>query len=551
MDKSATDGELLRTYIATSSEEAFAELVRRHIGWIHASARRLTADEHLADDVTQATFIVLAKTPPKAHPDAPLSAWLFQVLRNVGKSALRMKRRRTFYEFKAATMRKELTIQEDLLEWADLEPLVDELVGTLNAGDRQAILLQFYERKPLSDIARALGVSNDAARKRIERALRRLRDLAGKRGLVTSVSAIASTMTLHLRPAMPTAAAEAVAAAGCAARGSIGSTSAQQLAEHALRTVRVRALWTAVLTASVFLAIVLSSAWALNGRTGSQGASAAAPRTLAATNGTPRVPARIKAGYIVSHSTVTGPSNAFHGGHYSHAHPRVLPALADPSIEFWAVIEPGTHRVPAIMKIVNEVFSGRWIDGSNYDDVKTCDVFVAAGIANAAPELLSTVDRAVQDGAGLLRWIGFGTTSPGRADPIVRRLNGLDNNEPHHGYFSLDWVDCTIVGQHPILGQASGRVGQPLKLRPDVSGKLVAGATPLIQIPSDGRRPALFPLFVTANGRGRVVHIGFATYTQIPKELDRLVGGGFSDRCISWLAAPRLSASARVATSKR
>ena len=60
-----TDLQLLEDYAQTRSEDAFAHLVRRHLDWLHSAAQRQLRDSHLAEDVTQAVFIALARQAPK------------------------------------------------------------------------------------------------------------------------------------------------------------------------------------------------------------------------------------------------------------------------------------------------------------------------------------------------------------------------------------------------------------------------------------------------------------------------------------------------------
>src|SRR5947208_2459809 len=55
-----TDGELLREFAEKGSQGAFGEIVRRHVDWVYSCARRQVGDAHLAEDVVQAVFVLLA-----------------------------------------------------------------------------------------------------------------------------------------------------------------------------------------------------------------------------------------------------------------------------------------------------------------------------------------------------------------------------------------------------------------------------------------------------------------------------------------------------------
>jgi hypothetical protein len=98
------------------------------------------------------------------------------------------------------------------------------------------------------------------------------------------------------------------------------------------------------------------------------------------------------------------------------------------------------------------------------------------------------------------------------------------------------------VGTHPILGaitaNAQGTPAGPkrLQFRPELLAPIVADATPLVRMKSEDPDMAYYPLYVTKLGRGNIVHFGFATFTQIPQDFDRAVGGRFTMRCLYWLA---------------
>lgn len=77
-----TDDELLQQFDQSRCSSAFDELVRRHLDWVYSAALRRTKDAHLAEDVTQATFLVLAQKAGSIR-ERVLAAWLFQVARAI------------------------------------------------------------------------------------------------------------------------------------------------------------------------------------------------------------------------------------------------------------------------------------------------------------------------------------------------------------------------------------------------------------------------------------------------------------------------------------
>src|SRR5262245_11873259 len=135
-----TDLELLERFSRTGDDDAFAELVRRHIAWVSSTARRLVGNASLADDVTQAVFVLLAQKAGSLRRETVLSSWLFTVTRYAANNALRDAARRRNREREVAAMRAEAAQTVDDLRWSDVVGLLDGLVAQLQSSDRQAVL---------------------------------------------------------------------------------------------------------------------------------------------------------------------------------------------------------------------------------------------------------------------------------------------------------------------------------------------------------------------------------------------------------------------------
>ena len=249
-----TDLELLSQYAESRCETAFSELVQRHSHWIRSAAKRMVRDEHLADDVTQATFLALAQNAARWRTVASFSGWLFRVVRYTAYSALRGERRRRDREQEVAAMSSSIVPEAPTDEWSAVAPMLDDLVSHLWATDRQAILLRFYQQRSFSDIGRDMGISEEAARKRVARAVEKLRRLFAGRGVAVPVAGLASVLFAH---ATEPASAGVVAAARMVITGFPaqwnGSTIIYQGAKHMMWLGRAKVIAAALLLAALIV----------------------------------------------------------------------------------------------------------------------------------------------------------------------------------------------------------------------------------------------------------------------------------------------------------
>ncbi len=176
------DHQLLCRYVVEDSEAAFAELVGRYVNLVYSTAlRRIGGDADLAKDVAQLVFTDLACKARFLPSDILLAGWLHRATRYAAGQLLRTEHRREAREHEAATMNALTTAPAP--DWEQIRPLLDEALDRLNRTDRDALLLRFFEQHSLAEIGRALGTNEDAARKRVSRALEKLRaDLGPPRG---------------------------------------------------------------------------------------------------------------------------------------------------------------------------------------------------------------------------------------------------------------------------------------------------------------------------------------------------------------------------------
>jgi RNA polymerase sigma factor (sigma-70 family) len=211
-----TDGELLCLYARERSDTAFRELVARHLDLVYSAALRQTqARSHLAEDVSQLVFAELARKAPLLTRHPSLRGWLFLCTRHIAAKVLRGEYRRTARETTAQAM-NELTSQP-AAEWEKVMPVLDDVLYNLKDEDREAIFLRFFDKCSFADLGDHLGVGEDAARRRVERVLERIRRLLARRGITSTAAALAAALTTETVTAAPKELAAGVAQAALSA----------------------------------------------------------------------------------------------------------------------------------------------------------------------------------------------------------------------------------------------------------------------------------------------------------------------------------------------
>lgn len=237
------DMTLVREFAATRSETAFSTLVQRHIGLVHSAALRQVGDSHLAEEITQAVFLILARKVASLGPKTILAAWLYRTTRFAAADTLRNQRRRQAREQKA--LMQSTMVQPETDVWAQVAPLLDEAMAELNETDRTALVLRYFENKTAREIAQALRMEDETAQKRITRALEKLRGIFAKRGVGLTTTVIAGVMATNAVQAAPTGLAATVTAAG--AQGAAVGSSTLSLIKTTLKLMA----WTKAKTAIV------------------------------------------------------------------------------------------------------------------------------------------------------------------------------------------------------------------------------------------------------------------------------------------------------------
>jgi RNA polymerase sigma factor (sigma-70 family) len=245
-----TDSELLRAYAECRSEAAFAELVRRHLDLVYTAALRMVCDSHLAEDVTQGVFVAFAKNAAQLTNRRVLSGWLHRTAQNIAAQTVRTIERRRAREQEAVAMNELLSTEAETV-WERIAPHLDEALGELSEDDQDALLLRYFERKSAREMAQTLGTSEDAAQKRVSRAVERLREFFAKRDLTVGASGLVVVITANAVHAAPAGLAVTIATAAALAGTAIATTSTVTATKAIVMTTLQKTLITAALAAAV------------------------------------------------------------------------------------------------------------------------------------------------------------------------------------------------------------------------------------------------------------------------------------------------------------
>ena len=197
MNERHQDFELLQRFTREGEQSAFADVVRRHLDLVFGTALRKVEDPGAAQEIAQNVFAALARKAWRFAPDDSLPAWLHKAALLESKLWLRGELGRRRREQTAAELGTTMKTLESEPTLQALVPLLDEALLSLREKDRTALLLRFYESHSLREVGSAVGVSEDAARMRVQSALEKLSDFFRRRGVKTATVAATTAALEH------------------------------------------------------------------------------------------------------------------------------------------------------------------------------------------------------------------------------------------------------------------------------------------------------------------------------------------------------------------
>src|SRR5438093_5229509 len=248
------DRKLLREYVEQGSERAFAELVNRHTDLVYSAALRQTnGDPHLAEEIAQVVFLTLARKARLLSTRVILAGWLLDATRREAAGMRRRWLRREQREKFAAEMNPQPDPNPLDAAWSRIAPLLDESLARLRETERDAMVLHYLRRMTFKEVGEALDLSEEAARKRVSRALEELRRFFVSRGVVFPAATIGLLLSSFAVQAAPVSLAPATAKLALMAASAQAGGFAASILELLIMTAKAK---TAVIAVAGIVALI-------------------------------------------------------------------------------------------------------------------------------------------------------------------------------------------------------------------------------------------------------------------------------------------------------
>ena len=195
--------EALSEFVATGSAEAFGRVVETYADSVYSQCLRQLRDRAWAEEVTQGVFVSLARKAKTIPANVVLAGWLFKAARYDCAVAMRGESRRRRWEREAMRMRPEIIVEAEEGDrlWEAAQPLLNDALAKLSGADRDAILLRYFHQQSLREVGMRMGVSEEAAKQRVFRAVEKLRSWFARRGLAAGSATIGEWLGAAVKPA--------------------------------------------------------------------------------------------------------------------------------------------------------------------------------------------------------------------------------------------------------------------------------------------------------------------------------------------------------------
>jgi RNA polymerase sigma factor (sigma-70 family) len=255
-----SDLDLLGRFVREKSQDAFTALVQRHVNLVYSAALRQVRSPQLAEEITQSVFADLACDAGKFsgagfQPANSVIPWLYAITRRTAIDTIRKESRRQLREQIAVEMNDmNATAQSGTgvsPVWTDIEQHLDDAMAALDETDRSAILLRYFENKTLREVGEALGTNDDAAQKRVSRAVERLREFFSKRNVTIGASGLAVLISANAVQSAPIGLAVTISAAVVLAGTAVSTSTVITTTKAIAMTTLQKTAITAVLAAAV------------------------------------------------------------------------------------------------------------------------------------------------------------------------------------------------------------------------------------------------------------------------------------------------------------
>lgn len=194
------DSELLANFVSHRDEDSFEALVDKYLPLVLGVAIRRTGSRAIAEEIAQNVFTLLAQKARRLRSHPTIGGWLMKTtaFESMRANEKEQTRRRNMNEFQDELRVPTVDLPGSDVEWKEAKAILDEALSSLSDGDRDVIVMRFYEDKSFKAIAQIVGRSDDACQKRVTRALERLHKAMRRRGAVIPLAALGTGLTAEL-----------------------------------------------------------------------------------------------------------------------------------------------------------------------------------------------------------------------------------------------------------------------------------------------------------------------------------------------------------------